>query len=127
MYNYNPPSPNSYNDAYQQAERRVKAKVGFYWHLASYVLVNGILVAIYLLSSLAAGEFYYFWPLWPMACWGIGLIFHYLAVYVFPDTPADRERMIADELRRMNVFSPADSTRMPSRPEDFTPPVDHQQ
>ena len=88
-------------EAYRQAERRVKAKLGFYWHLASYAIVNGFLVTIYLMTSWASGEFYYFWPVWPMAGWGIGLFFNFLAVFVFPDTPASRQKMIEKELETM--------------------------
>lgn len=90
-------------EAYRQAERRVKAKMGFYWHLASYLLVNGFLITIYLLTSWANNDFYYPWFIWPLLGWGIGLFFNFLAVFVFPDTPASRQRMIEKELGTMGV------------------------
>ena len=101
MNNYNYYDPQV--EAYRQAERRVKAKMGFYWHLASYVLVNGFLITIYLLTSWADNGFYYPWFIWPLLGWGIGLFFNFLAVYVFPDTPASRQRMIEKELNTMGT------------------------
>jgi hypothetical protein len=86
--NYNPQA-----EAYRQAELRVKAKMGFYWHLATYLIVNGFLTVIYLLTSWAGDGFYYPWIIWPLAGWGIGLILNFMAVYVFPDTPATRQHL----------------------------------
>ncbi|MDR3691668.1 MAG: 2TM domain-containing protein [Fimbriimonas sp.] len=48
-------------------DRRIRRD--FYSHLASYVIVNGGLCAI----NLATGG--YFWAIWPMLGWGIGLAF----------------------------------------------------
>ncbi len=41
-----------YYDAYHVAEKRVKAKISFYWHLASYIVVNTFLIGIYLITFL---------------------------------------------------------------------------
>jgi hypothetical protein len=60
----------------EAAIRRLKAKRGFLQNLVSYVIVNGFLVAIWAFSG--AG---YFWPIWVMAGWGIGLVSHAWAVY----------------------------------------------
>ncbi|MBN9387685.1 MAG: 2TM domain-containing protein [Chloroflexi bacterium] len=103
MNNYNNYYYDPQADAYRQAERRVKAKMGFYWHLASYVLVNGFLITIYLLTSWADNGLYYPWFIWPLLGWGIGLFFNFLAVFVFPDTPSSRQRMIEKELGAMGV------------------------
>jgi hypothetical protein len=92
-------------EAYRQAERRVKAKLGFYWHLASYVVVNGFLITIYLVTSWADNGLYYFWPIWPLLGWGVGLFFNFLAVFVFPDTPASRQKMIEKELGTMSNYT----------------------
>jgi hypothetical protein len=43
----------------------------FYGHLMSYVLVNGFLVAVNLMTSRG-----YFWAIWPILGWGLGLSFH---------------------------------------------------
>ena len=58
------------------AVKRVKDKRDFHSHVASYLVVNALLVVIWTLTG--AG---YFWPVWPMAGWGVGLIFHAWSVY----------------------------------------------
>lgn len=103
MNNY-PYDPNyEYTQVYKQAAQHVKAKIGFYWHLAVYLVINAFLFGIYLVNSLVLDWFGYPWFLWPLAAWGIGLIFHSLAVFVFPDSPARRQQMIARELGRLNL------------------------
>jgi hypothetical protein len=92
----------NYSEAYRQAEKRVKAKISFYWHLASYIVVNGMFLAVYLLSSLASGDLYYPWFIWPMLMWGIGLAFHVLSVFVFNESKTTN-RMMEAELRKMGV------------------------
>lgn len=101
MEKYNPQSQ-EYLEAYWQAERQVKAKIGFYWHLGSYLVVNGFLVLIYLTTSLGNGGLDYPWFIWPMAGWGVGLILHFLGVFVFNST-GSQQKMIAKELNKMGV------------------------
>jgi len=118
VYNYDPNSA-EYREAYRRAEQRVRAKVGFYWHLTSYILVNGMLIAIYLLTTLAVGELYYPWFVWPMAGWGIGLLFHFMGVFVFGGSRSEdtRRRMIEEELRRMGMPGAGQSTGPTPPPE----------
>jgi hypothetical protein len=73
----------------QQAIRRIRAKRGFRVHLAVYVAVNALLVLIWALTSAA-----YFWPVWPMLGWGIGVVSHGVGVHVGPSeiSEADIER-----------------------------------
>jgi hypothetical protein len=54
---------------------RGPARKGFGAHAASYVIVMAFLVVIWLLTSPGG----YFWPIWPMLGWGIGLASHGLA------------------------------------------------
>ncbi len=61
----------------QRAIRRVEAKRSFRMHLAVYVVVNAFLVFIW--GTTSPGD--YFWPIWPMAGWGIGLAFHAWATF----------------------------------------------
>ncbi len=100
-----------YQAAYQRAERRVKAKLGFYWHLASYVIVNGFLILIYLVTGPIPGLYSYPWFVWPMFGWGIGLLFHFLGVFVFSGSSSEdaRRRMIDEEMRRMGAYNPNSS------------------
>jgi hypothetical protein len=60
----------------EAAVKRVKAKRDFKNHLAIYLIVNALLVVIW-----AAGGGGYFWPIWPIAGWGIGVAFNAWNVY----------------------------------------------
>lgn len=51
--------------------RRARARSELRAHLTSFVLVNLLLIAIWALTG--AG---YFWPVWPLLGWGIGLGSH---------------------------------------------------
>lgn len=55
-----------------------KARVGFKWSLLSYLVVNTMLILIWFLSS---GIDSYFWPVWPLLGWGVGLAFQYFNAY----------------------------------------------
>ena len=64
-------------DQRQEAVNRLRSKREFRVHAAVYVVVNAFLVLIWALTS---GGF--FWPVWPMLGWGIGLVAHALTVYL---------------------------------------------
>ncbi len=65
------------NDKREAAIKRVKARRGFRIHLAIYLVVNALLVVVWAMSG--AG---YFWPIFAMLGWGIGLVFHGWSVYL---------------------------------------------
>ena len=72
----------------EAAVKRVKAKREFKNHLAVYLIVNALLVVIWAASGQG-----YFWPIWPIAGWGVGLAFNAWSAYF--------ERPISeDEIRR---------------------------
>lgn len=74
-----------------EVTKRVRAKMGFYWHAAVFAMVNGGLMAINLFYSPGTR-----WFQWPLAAWGCGLVLHWMAV--FPrGLSAD---MIEDEIKR---------------------------
>ncbi len=60
----------------EAAVERLKAKRDFSTHLAVYIIVNAMLVAIWAVSG--AG---YFWPIWPLLGWGIGVAINAWTVY----------------------------------------------
>ena len=62
----------SENQLHELARKRVE----FRRHLVVYFVIISILWMIWFLTG--AG---YIWPIWPMAGWGIGVIFHYLFEY----------------------------------------------
>ncbi len=66
---------------------RAKAKAAFQRHLFTYAWVNGLLVAIWALTNFGG----YFWPVWPMLGWGIGLASHAFSVYG-PRADQDEQR-----------------------------------
>jgi hypothetical protein len=77
------------------ARRRVKARIGLYIHATVYVAVNGFLA---LVQSQATPQ--HAWALWPAAGWGLGLAIH--AAVVLLGASGIRERMEAEELRKLN-------------------------
>ena len=81
-------------EAYNEARRRAGAKLGFYLHLAIYVAVNTVLIAI---NFATTPQHLWFW--WPVLGWGIGVLFHGLAVFAFSENAPMMKRMIEKELK----------------------------
>jgi hypothetical protein len=81
-------------DLKRVARRRVRAKLGLYIHASVYVVVNAFLA---LVQSQATPQVA--WALWPAAGWGLGLAIH--AAVVFLGNSGVRERMEAEELRKL--------------------------
>ncbi|MCX6004651.1 MAG: 2TM domain-containing protein [Chloroflexi bacterium] len=75
----------------QIAERRVAEKKGFFIHLVVYITVNAFLVGVWAMTN-GLTNYSFPWFIYPMAGWGIGLIFHFLAVFVFPKRGGEWER-----------------------------------
>jgi uncharacterized membrane protein len=74
------------------ARKRVQDRRDFGSHLVAYVVVNAFLIAVWAFTG--AG---YFWPVWVLAGWGVGLVLHAWDVFFRrPITEAD----IDAELRR---------------------------
>ena len=64
------------DDGRQAAIRRLNARREFRLHLAVFLLVNTMLIIIW--AATGAG---YFWPIWPIGGWGIGLVIQAFTVY----------------------------------------------
>lgn len=71
-----PEAPRPDDEIRERAIARLKAKGEFKVHLLAYVLVNAFLVAIWAVTG--AG---FFWPVFPLLGWGIGIVFHAWDVY----------------------------------------------
>lgn len=82
-------------EAYEKAKKRVEAKIGFYIHLAAYVVVNILLIISNLLTSTQE-----LWFRWPLIGWGIGIFFHALGVFAFTERSSIKERMIEKEMKK---------------------------
>jgi len=78
-------------DEREAARRRVQAKRDFGSHLVAYVVINAFLVLVWAVTG--AG---YFWPIWVIGGWGIGLVLHAWDVYWRrPVTDADIDAEMA--------------------------------
>jgi len=104
---YMPPTPVavSPDDAYRLAEKRVNARLRFYKHLTSYLLVNALLWAIAFITWATTGAhsvWTLIWPIWVSVFWGIGLASDYFQTFGLSETT--RQRMIEEELRRTRRY-----------------------
>ena len=75
---------------YELAKRKVDAIIGFKVHFIVYLGVNALLLLLNLLLLNRTGAdgkplsfVAYFWCVWPIACWGLGVFLHYMAVRQF--------------------------------------------
>jgi hypothetical protein len=82
-------------ELYERAKQRVEARIGFYKHLAVYVVVNVLLIIINL--STTPGRY---WFKWPLLGWGIGLALHAVSVFIFSRGSAMKDRMIQEEMEK---------------------------
>ncbi|MFH1312314.1 MAG: 2TM domain-containing protein [Candidatus Eisenbacteria bacterium] len=80
---------------YDKAKERVEEKLGFYSHIAAYVVVNLILIFVNLTQS--PNELWFYWPL---GGWGIGVFFHGMSTFVWGEGSSIKERMIEKEMEK---------------------------
>ncbi|SMC76801.1 2TM domain-containing protein [Moheibacter sediminis] len=86
-------------EEYLAAKKAVEERLGFYVHLAAYILVNGYFVFL----SVRSGG--YFWAIWPMVGWGIGLAFHGIGVFGFFNNNSWKDKQIHKELEKRRKFN----------------------
>jgi uncharacterized ion transporter superfamily protein YfcC len=82
-------------DLRQEAIRSLKRKRDFRSHLIAYVLVNALLVVIWAVTS---GGF--FWPIFPIVGWGIGVAFNAWDAYGRRPITEEDIRREQERLRR---------------------------
>ena len=87
----------SENDLRKRAEKRADEKIGFYRHLYSFIAVNIMMIILTFVFS------HSYWWLYITCLWGIGLITHFLKVFVFNEKLDDnyRDEMIEKEMDKM--------------------------
>jgi len=74
----------------EAALRRLKEKRDFRTHVAVYLIVNAMLVITWAISGSG-----YFWPIWVIVGWGVGIAINAWKVYFErPITEADIQREI---------------------------------
>jgi hypothetical protein len=81
----------------KQARKRVEEKKGFFVHLITYVMVN---IGLILIWAFAAGGGYP-WFVWVLGGWGIGIVSHFLSVFVFNKTSGWERRQMDAEVERI--------------------------
>lgn len=59
---------------WQLARKRAAFKIS----ATTYILVNCLLIGIWYFTS---GPRSYFWPVWPLLGWGIGVVSQYISAY----------------------------------------------
>jgi cytochrome b561 len=69
----------------EKAVRQLKKRHDFYGHILIYVLVNAFLVVIWAVTD-AHG---FFWPVFPIGGWGIGVLMNAWDVYWRPEITED--------------------------------------
>ena len=70
----------------ERAVKRLKKRRDFYGHILVYLLVNAFLVVIWAVTT--PGGF--FWPVFPLVGWGIGVVMNAWDVYVAEEVSEDR-------------------------------------
>ena len=90
------PPEMSEEEIYEVARKRVRQKKDFYNHLVIYVIINTLLVIIWALTSRG-----YPWFVWPLAGWGIGILFHAADVYIFHKESAWEKREVEKEVDKL--------------------------
>ena len=75
-----------------RAIKRIEARRGLGANVLAYVMVNAMLVVIWYVTG--AG---FFWPIFPILGWGIGVVFHVWDVM----SPGVDERQIQAEMDRL--------------------------
>ena len=85
------PSQMSEEEIRKLAAFRVYKKRGFFIHLTVYIVINIFLVIIWAVTGSISG-FWFPWFIFPLAGWGVGLLFHCMSVFVFPKGGSDWEQ-----------------------------------
>lgn len=89
------------SDIRSRAEKRVDNKIEFYRNFTVYVIVNAVLAVV---NWLYTPEFW--WVLFPVFFWGIGVFVKFLNAFVFVskfDSEDYRERKIQEEMEKLRV------------------------
>ena len=82
---------------YELAKKRVEEKKGFFIHFTVYIVVNIVLVLIW---AFPAGRGFP-WFVFPLGGWGIGVLFHFLGVFVFSQQSGRDRQAIEKEMEKI--------------------------
>ena len=84
-----------YDELRARAVRRLKKRRDFKAHLLMYVLVNAFLVVIWAMTMPDG----FFWPVFPIVGWGIGVVANAYDVFVAEDLTEDQIQREMDHLQ----------------------------
>ncbi|GAA2957527.1 2TM domain-containing protein [Microbacterium schleiferi] len=87
--------PAGSDDLRQRAVASLRAKQGFWYSLATWVVLSAFFVLIWALTGMGG-----FWPVWPIAGIAIGVAFAGIRAYG-PSRGGLTESKIQDEMRRL--------------------------
>ena len=75
-----------------------KKRAGFKKHLATYIIINGFLWALWWFTQghLSDSDYDAMWPIWSSLGWGVGLAFNYYSAY-----HSNKEEDIMREYQRL--------------------------
>lgn len=90
------------------AERRVKDRMDLWWHLGSYIIVNGFVVIVW---AVTGGG--YPWFIWLMLGWGIGIVFHLMHYFMTSYGEARRHDMVQREMEKLKRKQEAGEEQRP--------------
>lgn len=79
-----PPIPAVLDHKPPQRTHPANQRHSFRQHLVAYTWVNGIMVGVWALLSLAAGHMMVFWPVWTLLGWGVVLGSHAIRAFSSP-------------------------------------------
>jgi hypothetical protein len=74
------------NDPRRRAARRAAARRGVHAHLAAYLAMVVIVLAMWLAVALSA-DVWYFWPIWPILGGALGVVGHAVPVGIATRSP----------------------------------------
>jgi hypothetical protein len=81
--------------AQERAVKRSKDYTGMLWHIATFVIINGMLWAIDLMTG---GSY---WAFWITLFWGAALLFHIAWYFIDVSREGSRyEKFLADEQKK---------------------------
>jgi len=84
---------------YEAASKKVRDRKRFYGGLATYLIVNAVLIVIWALSGQG-----YPWFLWPLGIWGVFVLGDYLRIFVFGK--GSDQQAIEKEVEKMKRGQP---------------------
>jgi uncharacterized membrane protein len=89
------PQKGTDEDLRQRAVKRLRQQHDFRVHLAIYLAVNLFLVAIWWFTGVG-----FFWPVFPIFAWGIGVVANALEVYGRESPTEEQIQRQIDRMRR---------------------------